>query len=184
MQPFTTPSEDIRQREACSLQSMGHAVEFSPAGKAEAEGLFLRYPVRRAALLPILWIAQREFGWISREAIEYVARLCELPPSQVYAVVSFYTMYNRSPKGKYHLQLCTNLSCQLRGSEHILDCLRRELGLELGQTTPDALFSLDEVECLGACEMAPMLQLNQEFVGPLTPESARALVERLRREAK
>ncbi len=183
MQPFATPPEDITLREACPVGSMGHPVEFSPEGRAELEEAFTRYPIRRAAVLPALWIAQREFGWISREVIESVARLCEMPPSHVYGVVSFYTMFHRSPKGRYHLQLCTNLTCQLLGAEHILDCLRSRLGIGLGETTPDGVFSLDEVECLAACEMAPMIQVNEGFIGPLTPESTDALLEKLRREA-
>jgi NADH-quinone oxidoreductase E subunit len=184
MQPFETPNADPTLRDPCRLRKMGRPVEFPPQVQAEIEALFGRYPTRRAAVLPILWIAQRELGWISTEVIEYVARLCELPPSNVYGVVSFYTMYNRSPKGKYVLQLCTNLSCQLRGAEHILDCLREKLGIGPGETTSDGLFSLEEVECLAACEMAPMIQVNEDYEGPLTVESARALVDRLRENGR
>lgn len=182
MQPFAPPIEDLRQREACRLESLGRPFEFSAEARAEVERLFTRYPERRAALLPVLWMVQRELGWIPREAVEAVAPLCQVPVSHVYGVVSFYTMFNRAPKGKYHLQLCTNLSCQLLGAEHILECLRRKLGCELGQTTPDRLFTLDEVECLAACEMAPMIQVNDQFIGPLTAKSAEELVDRLRRE--
>lgn len=180
MQPFSPPAEDLRLREACHLESAGRPTEFSPAVRAEFEAVQRRYPTRQASVLPALWLAQREYGWISRETIEYVAGLCDMAPSHVYGVVSFYTMFNRTPRGRYHLQLCTNLSCQLLGAEHILDCLRRKLGIELGETTEDRLFSLDEVECLAACEMAPMVQVNDEFTGPLTPASAEALVDRLR----
>jgi NADH dehydrogenase (ubiquinone) flavoprotein 2 len=180
MQPFAPPAEDLRQREACHLESMGGPARFSPESLAELEETQKRYPTLQASLLPALWIAQREFGWISREVIEEVARLCQVPPSHVYGVVSFYTMYNRSPRGKYHLQLCTNLSCQLRGTEHILDCLRTKLGIDLGETTADRLFTLEEVECLAACEMAPVLQVNDEFIGPMTVESTEALLEKLR----
>src|SRR5512146_3109770 len=121
MQSFSTPPEDIARREACAVASLGRPIELTPAVRAELEQIFTRYPVRRAAVLPALWIAQREFGWISREVIVEVARLCEIPPSEVYGVVSFYTMFNRAPKGRHHLQLCTNLSCQLRGAEHVLE---------------------------------------------------------------
>jgi NADH-quinone oxidoreductase E subunit len=182
MQPFAAPSEDQSQREACRLLSLGHPAEFSASVKEECEALFGRYPTRQAALLPVLWVAQREFGWISREVIEMVAALCALPLSHVYGVVSFYTMFHRAPRGKYHLQLCTNLSCQLRGAEHILDCLRRTLKIDLGETSADGLFSLEEVECLAACEMAPMIQVNEDFHGPLTAESVERLVDRLRKE--
>jgi NADH-quinone oxidoreductase E subunit len=184
MQPFTPPVEDLRQREACRLESAGHPVEFSAEMLAELETIQRRYPTRQASLLPALWLAQQTFGWISREVLVYVARLLDLPPSHVYGVVSFYTMFHRAPVGRYHLQLCTNLSCQLRGAEHILDCLRGKLGLELGQTGEDGLFSLEEVECLAACEMAPVLQVNQELVGPMNEVSVGQLVDRLRTEAK
>ena len=185
MQPFGPPAEDLTRRQACSVASLGRAVEFSVEGKAELEQAFQRYPTKRAAVLPALWIAQQEFGWISTEAIEYVARLCEIPASHVYGVVSFYTMFNRAPKGRWQLQLCTNLSCQLRGAEHILDCLKEKLGVGLGETTADGVFTLEEVECLAACELAPVLQVNDEFVGPVTPESVARLVDELRgREAK
>jgi NADH-quinone oxidoreductase E subunit len=182
MQPFTPPAEDIAKREASHIESLGRPVAFSPDGLAEIHRAFARYPTKQAAVLPALWIAQRELGWVSREAIEYVAKLCEIPESHVYSVVSFYTMFHRVPRGRFHLQLCTNISCQLRGAEHILECLRRKLGCDLGQTTADRLFSLDEVECLAACEMAPMIQVNDQFVGPLTPGSAEELVDRLRRD--
>lgn len=182
MQPFSPPSEDLRQREACHVESMGRPVAFPPDVLEELELIQQRYPRKQASILPALWLAQRVFGWVSTEVIEYVSGLCDLPPSHVYGVVSFYTMFHRTPKGKYHLQLCTNLSCQLRGSEHILDCLREKLGIDLGQTSADRRFSLDEVECLAACEMAPMMQVNEDFVGPLTPESTIELIEKLRRE--
>lgn len=184
MQPFATQHEDLRSREACKLLSLGRAVQFSPAAQQEFEALQKRYPTRQATVLPALWIAQREFGWISTEVVDMVAGLCNLPASHVYGVVSFYTMYNRAPVGKYVLQLCTNISCQLLGAEHLLDCLQKKLGIGLNQTTQDGLFTLVEVECLAACEMAPMIQVNEDFVGPLTPETADSLIDRLRAEAK
>ncbi len=184
MQPFAPPAENLLEREACHVESMGAPAEFPPEILRELERIQGRYPTKQASVLPALWLAQRHFGWISREVIEAVARLCQMPPSHVYGIVSFYTMFNRTPKGKYQLQLCTNLSCQLRGAEHILDCLRRKLGLELGQTSPDRLFSLDEVECLAACEMAPVLQCNEDFIGPMTPEGVESLIDRLRREGR
>jgi NADH-quinone oxidoreductase E subunit len=127
-------------------------------------------------------MVQEKLGWIPEEAIPQIAERCEVSPSHVYGVVSFYTMYNREPKGRYHLQVCTNLSCQLMGAEHVLDCLRRKLGIDLKQTTADRLFSLDEVECLAACEMAPMVQVNDAFVGPLDEAGIDELLARLRAE--
>lgn len=190
MQPFAAPAEDPTRREACRLELMGRPVVFSAAAQAELERLLTRYPTREAVVIPALWLAQREFGWISAEVIALVSSLCGVAPSHVYGVVSFYTMFHRRPRGRFHLQLCTNLSCQLRGAEHVLDCLREKLGIELGGTTPDGLFSLDEVECLAACELAPVLQVtetrreeNDSFVGPLDEEAARLLIDELRARA-
>jgi NADH-quinone oxidoreductase subunit E len=180
MQPFAAPAEDVRRREACRLEALGRPVEFSAAGQEEFARACTRYPTKRAAVLPALWIAQREFGWISSEAVTYVAGLCEVPPAHVYGVVSFYTMFNRAPRGRWHLQLCTNLSCQLLGAEHVLECLREKLGIGLGGTTADGIFSLDEVECLAACELAPVLQVNDEFHGPVPVERVDALLAELR----
>ncbi|GIW40742.1 MAG: hypothetical protein KatS3mg076_1319 [Candidatus Binatia bacterium] len=160
------------------------AVEFSEKTKAEYEAVRRRYPTAQAALLPTLWLAQREFGWISHEVMEYVARLLDLPPARVAGVVSFYTMFYRRPMGRYHLQVCRNLPCTLRGARRITECLERELGIRAGETTPDGLFSLSEVECLASCGTAPVLQLNDEYVENLTPESVLELVEKLRAEAR
>jgi NADH:ubiquinone oxidoreductase subunit E len=112
------------------------AVEFSPAAKAKFDQYLTRYPIKRAAIMPALWLAQEEFGWLSNEAMEYVAGLLELPPAFVASVASFYTMYNKRPVGRHHVQVCTNLSCALRGSDAIVDCLRARLGIDLGETTP------------------------------------------------
>lgn len=191
MQPFATPPEDPTRRDACRLESIGRPVELSAAGMAELDRLFTRYPTREAVVIPALWLAQREFGWISTEAIALVARLCGVAPSHVYGVVSFYTMLHRRPRGRFHIQLCTNLSCQLRGAEHLLECLREKMGINPGGTTPDGLFSLDEVECLAACELAPVIQVtetrssgNDSFTGPLDAEAARKLIEELRAQAE
>jgi NADH-quinone oxidoreductase E subunit len=191
MQPFATPPEDPTRREACRLESMGRPVEFSAAGRVELDRLFTRYPTREAVVIPALWIAQREFGWISTEVIALVSRLCGVAPSHVYGVVSFYTMFHRQPRGRFHLQLCTNLSCRLRGADHLLECLREKLGIDPGGTTTDGFFSLDEVECLAACDFAPVMQVTEtrradhdSFTGPLNPEAARMLVDELRARAE
>jgi NADH-quinone oxidoreductase E subunit len=155
------------------------SVEFSPAAKAKFEEYLRRYPIKRAAIMPTLWLAQREFGWLSTETLEYVARLLELPPAFVASVASFYTMYCKRPVGKHHVQVCTNLSCALRGAEEIVDCLRKRLGVEVGETTADGRFTLSEVECLGSCGTAPMMQVDDDYWENLTPESTLALVDRL-----
>ena len=184
MQPYENPNLDIAGREACHVESMGHAVQFSDENREKFDELLTRYPTKQAAVLPTLWMAQEQFGWCSTEVIEYVSELLDLPPSHVYGVVSFYTMYYRRPMGKYHIQLCTNISCMLRGGETILECLQEKLGIGLGETTPDGLISLDEVECLAACDIAPMCQMNDEYHGPFTPESVGQFVDQLRSRGK
>ena len=116
--------------------------KFSDAALDEYRQLLGRYPTRQAALLPTLWIAQREFGWLSDATQDYVAHLMELPPAHVRAVVSFYTMFHRKPVGRYLLDVCTNVTCRLRGADKIVDCIRRKLKIDLGETTPDGKFTL------------------------------------------
>ena len=126
-------------------------------------------------MLPILRLVQERFGAVSLEAEEWVAGLLEVSAAHVHEVVTFYTLFHREPIGRFHLQVCSNVSCWLRGSEQCLKQLSERLGIHPGQTTPDGKFTLSTVECLCACEMAPMLQLNDAYVGPLTP----ALLDRL-----
>jgi NADH-quinone oxidoreductase subunit E len=154
--------------------------KFSQSALTEYHELLGHYPTRQAALLPTLWIAQREFGWLSDAAQDYVAHLMELPPAHVRAVVSFYTMFHRKPVGRYQLDVCTNLSCRLRGADKIVDCIRRKLKIEIGETTADGKFTLGSVECLASCGTAPMLQLNQDaFVENLSEESTLKLIDEL-----
>ena len=160
--------------------SDGVEIKFSEASLAEYREVLTHYPTRQAALLPTLWIAQRQFGWISGDVMLYLATLMELPPAHVRAVVTFYTMFYQHPVGKWHLEVCTNLSCRLRGAEKIVDCIRRKLKIELGETTPDGKFTLNSAECLASCGTAPMLQLNQDaFVENLTEESTLKLIDEL-----
>lgn len=182
MQPFERPdpAHNPRLRDSCPLRKSGSPVVLSPEEEAEVARLFTRYPTKQAAILPILWLIQEKHGWVSEEAVVFVAERCGTPVSHVYGVVSFYTMFNRAPVGRYHLQVCTNLSCQMMGAEHLLECLRKRLGIDLGETSPDGLFTLNEVECLAACEMAPMLQVNEEFVGPLDEGGLDRLLDQLR----
>ena len=156
---------------------------FSAAALAEYQALLRRYPTRRAALMPTLWLAQREFGWLSLPVMEYVAELMELPLAWVTSVASFYTMYWKEPKGRWHVQVCRNLSCALRGAEGILRALEARLGIRDGQRTADGRFSLEEVECLASCGTAPCLQVNnEEYHENLDVPRALALIERLARE--
>jgi NADH-quinone oxidoreductase subunit E len=139
-----------------------------------------RYPRRSSALLPALHLVQEEKGWVSTEAMEYVAGKLGVAPAFVAGVVSFYTMFHRKPVGKHHLQICRTLSCMLRGSRDTMNHLKSRLGIGPGEVTPDGRFSLEWVECLGACDTAPCAQVNDEDVPSLDQAAADALVERLR----
>jgi NADH-quinone oxidoreductase E subunit len=156
---------------------------FSAATLAEYREILLRYPTRRAALMPTLWLAQREFGWLSLPVLDYVAELMELPLAWVTSVASFYTMYWKEPKGRWHIQLCRNLSCALRGAIDIQRALEDRLGIRNGERTGDGLFSFEEVECLASCGTAPCLQINNsEYHENLDVPRALAVIERLASE--
>jgi NADH-quinone oxidoreductase E subunit len=158
------------------------AVQFSTQALEEYERVLAQYPLKRAAIMPVLWIAQREFGYLSPEVQEYVADLMGFPLAWVSGVASFYTMYYKKPIGKYHIQVCTNVSCMLRGSDEIVRAIEERLGIGLGETTADRRFSLDEVECLASCGTAPMMQVNEDYHENLTPESTLKLLDRLGRD--
>jgi len=153
---------------------------FSEAALAEYRAILQRYPERRAALLPTLWLAQREFGWLPLPVLEYVAELMELPLAWVTATASFYTMYWKQAPGRWHLQVCRNLPCALRGADDVRAAVEQRLGIRHGEKTTDGRFSLEEVECLASCDTAPVLQVNNaEYHENLTVERALALIERL-----
>lgn len=157
-------------------------VSFGPEAMAKYREILARYPERRAALMPVLWLAQREFGWISPSARLYVAELMELPQAWVDGVVSFYTMYWRRPMGRSHIAVCTNLSCYLRGAEHIYDAVCKRTGVQAGEVSADGKWSVERAECLGSCSTAPMLQLNNDgYYEDLTVESVLHLLDQLER---
>ena len=149
-------------------------------GERRVDEIVARYPERQAAMLPVLWVVQREKGWIPADAMEWVARKLECTPATVQSVVRFYTMFDDRPVGTYKLQVCRTLSCELMGARRIIDHLRERLGVEPGETTEDGLFTLQEVECLASCGTGPMLQCNLKFYENLTPERVDALLEELR----
>jgi NADH-quinone oxidoreductase subunit E len=140
-----------------------------------------RYPLKRSAIVPCLLFAQDEMGFVSDEVIEEVARRVEVRPIEVIEDIGYYSMLHRKPMGKYNLQVCTNVSCMVRGGEEILEHCKKRLGIGHKETTPDGLFSLEEVECLGACCGAPAMQVNYDFYEDLTPEKVDTLLEKLRR---
>ena len=149
----------------------------------EYRDILTRYPNRRAALMPTLWLAQHEFGWLSDPVMGYVAEVMELPLSWVASCASFYTMYWKRQPGRWHLQVCRSLACELRGSRQLIDAIEQKLGIAEGQKTADGRFSLEEVECLASCGTAPCLQLNNEaYHENLTVDGALALVDRLTAE--
>jgi NADH-quinone oxidoreductase E subunit len=129
-----------------------------------------RYPKKEAALLPVLHLVQNEVGCIGPEEERFVAGLLGLKPMRVREVVTFYTMISSRPLGRYHIQVCSNLSCRLLGGETVLDYLQRKLGIGVGETTSDQKFTLSAVECLGACELAPCMMVNFEYHGRLDQE--------------
>ena len=154
--------------------------EFSPEQLAEVRRLQALYPTKRGALLPVLHMAQDAFGWISLEVEEYVAGLFDLSAAHVHEVVTFYTLYFQQPKGRHVVAVCHNLSCHLAGAKTILDHLETRLGIEAGETTPDGRVTLLAVECLCACERAPMMQVDDRYEVDLTPEKVDRLLEGLR----
>ena len=139
-----------------------------------------RFPRPGSALLPALYLIQEEKGFVSEESMEYVAGKLGVSPAFVAGVVSFYTLFHRRPVGRHHLQVCRTLPCALRGCANLLAHLRTRLGIGPGETTLDGRFSLVEVECLGACDTAPMMQVNDQDHGHLDPQKVDALLESLR----
>jgi NADH-quinone oxidoreductase E subunit len=158
------------------------AVQFSKQSQDRFAEILTRYPTKRAAIMPTLWLAQKEFGYLSEETLAYVADLLELSPAFVASVASFYTMYYKKPMGRHHVQVCTNLSCALTGSDGILSCLKSRLGIDVGETTADGKFSLDEVECLASCGTGPMMQIDDDYWEDLTTEKTLEIIERLANE--
>ena len=144
------------------------ALEFSAETYKEFEETIARYPKKEAAILPVLYLAQQEFGYLGPEAIEYVARLMGQSPARVHGVVSFYTMLKTKPIGRHHIQVCRTLPCALRGAEQLTGFIKKTLGIEVGQTTADGRFTLSEVECLASCGTAPMMQVNDDYYENLT----------------
>lgn len=155
---------------------------FPPEAMARIEKILARYPTRQAALLPVLWVAQETWGWISKEAAEEVARILELPVSHVDGVLTFYTMYNLHPVGRNLLQFCTSISCHLLGAEALVTHCSRKLGIGLEETTKDGKFTMVEVECIAGCDRAPSMMVNDTYHEPMDEGRLDALLDRLVRE--
>ncbi len=152
----------------------------SKNAKKEISKEMTKYPDKNAVLLPALHIAQKEQGWISKEIMEEIAEIVKIKPIEVMEVVSFYTMFNMKPVVKYHFQVCTNLSCSLLNSRHMLNYLEDKLGIKTGETTNDNKYTLSAVECLGSCGTAPMMQINEGFYENLTEQKINTILESLK----
>jgi NADH-quinone oxidoreductase subunit E len=152
--------------------------------KDRIEKILAKYPDKRSAVMPVLYVAQQEYGWVTPESIDEVADICELDPTQVKSIAGFYTMYRETPKGKYWLQVCTDLPCALMGADKFHHDLLDYLGIEEGGTTADGLFTAEHVMCLAACNKAPMLQCNFHFHENLDMDKMKALIEQWRAEVK
>ncbi|MBI1256123.1 MAG: NADH-quinone oxidoreductase subunit NuoE [Chloroflexi bacterium] len=146
------------------------------------QATFAKYPDKRSGVMAMLYIAQEEYGWVTPESIVEVADICEIDPTQVKSIAGFYTMYSEKPKGKYWLQVCTDLACALRGAETFHKQLKEELGVEEGGTTDDGLFTVEHVMCLAACDKAPMLQCNFHYHENLDMDKMKVLLDQWRAE--
>jgi NADH-quinone oxidoreductase E subunit len=146
---------------------------FTAENLEQAKIIIARYPEGRqpSAVMPLLDLAQRQHGWIPRVAMDVIAGMLDMAPIRVYEVATFYTMYNLQPVGKHLIQICRTTPCWLRGSDNLTDYLKKRLGVGMKEVTKDGLFSMMEVECLGACCNAPMVQINDDFYEDLTPET-------------
>jgi NADH-quinone oxidoreductase subunit E len=161
-------------------------VKFSDDKLAKVKEIIARYPdgKQKSALIPVLHMAQENFGgWLSPEAMDYVAELLQITPIEVYEVATFYSMYNLKPVGKYLFEVCQTGPCMVKGSDNIIDYIKEKLGIAVGETTADGMFTLKTVECLGACGYAPMMQLGKFYREHLTKEKVDAIIDECRKNA-
>lgn len=151
----------------------------------EIQSLLARYPAnqRKSAVLPLMHIAQDEYGYMSKEAMEEVAEILDIDPTHVLSIAGFYTLFYEEPVGKYVLEICNDLACSLRGADEFIEMACNKLGVKKDEITADGLFTIKNVMCLGACDRAPMLQCNLRFEENLTEEKFDQLINRLRQEA-
>ena len=155
--------------------------ELSSQGKEFVKKELARYETKESAIIPSLYRVQKENnGWVSVDAIAHLSQLMDIPEARINEVFHFYTMFNKEPVGKYHVQVCCNVACAMAGTREITDTFLDEYGVEEGQMTSDGKFTFTRVECLGACDKAPMMQINEDYYEDLTPESARKLLKDLK----
>lgn len=160
-------------------------MEFSHDRLKQVDEIIARYPEgkQKSALLPVLHLAQEQFGWLSSETMDYVASLLKIEPIEVYEVATFYSMYNLKPVGKYMFEVCQTGPCMLRGCDDIIAYIGEKLGIKPGETTSDGLFTLKTVECLGACGYAPMMQMGKFYKEHLTKEKVDVIIDECRKNA-
>ena len=155
--------------------------KLSENGLAEVKKELARYESRDSAIIPSLYVVQKENkGWVSKEAISHLSQVMDIPESRINEVFQFYTMFNKRPVGRYHVQVCTNISCALNGSREIGDQICKELKVDYDQTTGDGKYTVSRVECLGSCGTAPMMQVNESYYENLTPESVMNILRSLK----
>jgi NADH-quinone oxidoreductase subunit E len=144
------------------------------------QALINKYPRKRSALIPSLWLVQKEAGYLSTDMVCEIARIFDLAPNEVHEVISFYTMFHKKPVGRYLIQVCTNISCLICNAEELVAHLTRKLGIKLGETTADGKYTLMEVECLGSCGTSPVIQINEDYYENLTPEKLDRILDGLK----
>jgi len=144
------------------------------------ENIKRKYPDSKAALMPVLYFFQEKYGFISDDSIKEISQLLNISEVDIKGVVSFYEMFHEKPKGKYIVQVCTNISCMLCNSENILKAVEKKLGIKCGETTKDNLFTLEEVECLGSCGTAPVISINNRYYENMTEEKINSLFDNLK----
>ena len=154
--------------------------KFTPENLAQINKEIAKYPLKKPAVMATLYIAQEQNGYISNEVIKEVASLLEMTSEEVLGVVTFYTMYFQKPMGKHHIQVCTNVSCMLRGGYEIWNQVREKLGIDNMNVTDDQKFSIEEVECMGSCGTAPMLAVNEDYYENLTKDKVEELINSLK----
>lgn len=157
-------------------------IQFSEEAMRRYQAILTHYPTKRPALIPVLILAQREFGHISQEVAEYVGGLMDYPASDVLSVATFYTLLRKKPVGKYHLEVCRNVSCWLYGAYACMDEIKRILKVEAEEITPDGKFSWNFTECLGSCGTAPAMQVGDRYFENLKPEQLGEIIEKLANE--
>ena len=154
--------------------------KFSEDNLQKIDVILKKYPVKKPAVMPVLYLAQEQNGFISNEVIKEVSNVLEMTAEDVLGVVTFYTMYHQKEMGKYHIQVCTNVSCMLRGGYDLYDKVKEKLGIENMQVTDDKIFSLEEVECMGPCGTAPMIAVNEDYYENLTKEKVVEILDSLK----